>query len=379
VSRAVGVALAGAGLILAAFLFDASVLFVPGVAFIVLGGLIPAWIWLACRGVGVTRKVESDRVVEDQPLEARIELRRGELGMPGGEILDPLAGGAIRLSGSLSTMRGGRSTDVRVVARFTRRGRRRIEPPAVALSDPLGLVRMVRRGQSAAVTLLVLPRTERLRWLTPAAGVSFDTPVGAAALDALAATEVDGLRPYRPGTPASRISWPALARGAGLLERRLRVERDSGPLVVLDVRCSADHADRVDAAVRAAASLALELGRRAGCDLLLPGDRRLVHIDRDLGSWNGAHARLAMIEGGPDAVAPSLPSRPRSGAIFYVAADRNRLPERLLRGGQQAAVLVLPSELTPEMRHLPSFEVSGCRGYVLGATGRTSASKERAA
>src|SRR5947199_4686424 len=88
---------------------------------------------------------------------------------------------------------------------------------------------------------------------------------------------VSGLRPYRPGTPGSRISWPALARGAGLLGRRLRSDRDSGPLVVLDVRWSGPSA-RVDAAVRAAASLTVELARRSGCDLLVPGERRPVHI-----------------------------------------------------------------------------------------------------
>ena len=52
----------------------------------------------------------------------------------------------------------------------------------------------------------------------------------------LAAVDIDGLRPYRPGTPASRIHWAALARGAGLLERRLRADGDTRPLVVLDAR-----------------------------------------------------------------------------------------------------------------------------------------------
>ena len=55
-------------------------------------------------------------------------------------------------------------------------------------------------------------------------------------IEPMGATEVDGLRPYRQGTPASRIHWPALARGAGLLERRLRADTDSRPLVVVDAR-----------------------------------------------------------------------------------------------------------------------------------------------
>jgi uncharacterized protein (DUF58 family) len=374
----VGTALAGAALILAGLTFDASVLFVPGVAFALLGVVVPPWIWLASRGAGVSRALEADRVIEEQPLEALIEVRRGPLGLPGGELLDPLASAGMRIAGSPRAPGAGRRNTVRVVARFPRRGRRRFESPAVALGDPLGLVRIVRRGQAASQELLVLPRTERLQSLQRDSGGRSNTAGAAAALEALAATEVDGLRPYLPGTPASRISWPALARGAGLLERRLRADRESGPLVVLDARCTG-HPDRLDAAVRAAASLTLELARRAGCELLLPGERRALQIDPDLGTWAGAHARLALVEGGPDAPAPSLAFRPRIGPVFYVAADRDRLPARLLRGGQRGGVLVLPKELTPAVRHVASFEVSGCRGYLLGAAGSTAPRRERAA
>ncbi len=377
-SRAAGIALAGATLILAAFVFDSSGLFVPGVAFVLLGAVLPAWVWAAARGAQVSRRFEGERVLEDQPLEARIVVRRGPFGLPGGEILDPFAGGAVRISASPGKLGARRVSELRVLARFPRRGRRRFEPPVLTLADPLGLVRLRARGQSGSQSLLVLPRTEPLRWLRRDPGQRFDTPNGPVSTDALAATEIDGLRPYRAGTPASRISWPALARGAGLLERRLRAERDSGPLVVLDVRAAADGA-HVDAAVRAAASLTLELARRAGCDLLLPGYRRPIQIEPDLGAWAGAHARLALIEGGPNAPPPWTSIRPRAGAIIYVAAESGRLPARLLRGSQRAGVLVLPQELTPALRGVPSFEVSGCRGYVLTASGRTTRPRERAA
>ena len=377
-NRAAGIALAGAALVLAAFLFDASGLFVPGIAFLSLAAVIPVWIWWAAAAAGVSRRLDGERVVEDQPIEARIVIRRGALGLPGGEVLDPFAGGAITLSGASGRMRAGRVSEMRVVARFPRRGRWRFEPPALALADPLGLARVRTTGESGTQSLLVLPRTERLRWLRRDSGQRFASPGGPASLDALAATEVDGLRPYRLGTPASRISWPALARGAGLLERRLRAERDSGPLVVLDVRAAAD-GEHVDAAVRAAASLASALGKLSGCDLLLPGDRRPLQIEPDLGAWPGAHARLALIEGGPKAPPPSLTTRPRAGTIFYVAAEPGRLTAPALRAGHRAAVLVLPKELTPDVRCVPSFEVSGCRGYLVGASGRSTPLTERAA
>ena len=377
-TRAAGVALAGGALILAAFVFEASELFVPGIAFALLAATVPGWIWLASRGASVSRRLEADRVVEDEPLEAQIAVRRGALGLPGGEVLDPFAGGAIRLSGPLTAGGARRVSELRVVARFPRRGRRRFDPPTLTLADPVGLVRVRARDDGGSLSLLVLPRAERLRWLRRDPGQRLEAPTGPASLEAFAATEVDGLRPYRPGTPASRISWPALARGAGLLERRMRAERDSGPLVVLDVRAPAD-GDHVDAAVRAAASLALELARRTGCELLLPGDRRPLQIEPDLGAWPGAHARLALVEGGPEAPPPSMSIRPRAGTIFYVAAQSGRLPARLLRGGQRAGVLVLPEGLTPAVRGVPTFEVSGCVGYVLTASGRSAPPREQVA
>jgi uncharacterized protein (DUF58 family) len=359
------------------------------------------WIRWAAAGAGVSRRLDDERVLEGQPLEARIVVRRGPLGLPGGEVLDPFAGGAIALSAATGRTRAAigrpraathrppaslltgrprppRVSELRVVARFPRRGRWRFEPPALALADPLGLARVRKDGDSGSQSLLVLPRTERLTWLRRDSGQRFASPGGPASLDALAATEVDGLRPYRLGTPASRISWPALARGAGLLERRLRMERDSGPLVVLDVRAAAD-GEYVDAAVRAAASLTLALGQLAGCELLLPGDRRPLQIEPDLGSWAAAHARLAVIDGGAQAPPPSIPTRPRAGAIFYVAAEPGRVPAPLLGAGERGAVLVLPRELAPSVRCAPSFEVSGCRGYLVAAAGRAAPLRERAA
>jgi uncharacterized protein (DUF58 family) len=377
-SRAAGIVLAGGLLIIVAFAFDTSVLFVPGVAFVLIGLAVPPWIRLASRSTSVTRSFEVEQVLEDQPIEACIEVRGGPLGVPGGEVIDPLAGGSIALGGFLFAPRGGRTAEIRVVARFGRRGRRTLEPPALALRDPLSLYQMVRQSGDDTQTLLVLPRLERPKWSRDESGERLEQEAGAAAFEALAAVEVDGLRPYRQGTPASRISWPALARGAGLLERRMRAERESGPLVVLDARADGDD-EHVDAAVRAAASLTHELARRTGCDLLLPGDRRPVRIEADLAAWPPTHVRLALVEGGSEAPPPALLAHPRGGMIFYVAARGGQLPPQLMRGGHRGAVLVLPRDVQPPVRHPPRFEVSGCAGYLLTAGSRPQAPRERAA
>jgi len=375
VRRAGAAAIAGLGLILIALAFEAAPLFVPGVALVALGVAAPAWVKLASRGAHIDRRLDSDRVVEDEPIEATVEVRRGPWGLPGAAVDDPLAHEPISIRGPMSIISGGNSASVRIVASFPRRGVRRIEPPTLIVSDALELARVERVSASPTQEILVLPRTERVKWV-PGAGEKWRRATGAAPLEPFGATEVDGLRPYRQGTPASRIHWPALARGAGLLERRLRADTETRPLVVVDARCDGP-AEHLDAAVRAAASLVLELGTRTGCGLLLPGEYRPLEVETDLIAWSVAHARLALVEGGPQARAPGLAPGARSAQVLYVAATAHaRLPVGLASAGVRAAILVVPKALANHPRQQASFEVAGCVGFVVGAGRRV---RERAA
>jgi len=378
VRRAGAAAVAGLALILIALTFEAAPLFVPGVALVVLGVAAPAWVTLAAGNATIERKLESERVVEDEPIEATIEVRRGPWGLPGAAVEDPLAGEPISIRGPMSIISGGNTASVRIVASFPRRGVRRIEPPTLIVSDALELARVERLSASPAQEILVLPRTERVKWV-PGAGEKWRRATGAAPLEPFGATEVDGLRPYRQGTPASRIHWPALARGAGLLERRLRADTETRPLVVVDARVgeSARGSEHLDAAIRAAASLVLELGTRTGCGLLLPGEYRPLEVETDLIAWPVAHARLALVEGGPQARAPGLAPGARSAQVLYVAATAHaHLPAGLASAGVRAAILVVPKALANQPRQQASFEVAGCVGFVVGAGRRV---RERAA
>ncbi|HYB28540.1 MAG TPA: DUF58 domain-containing protein [Solirubrobacteraceae bacterium] len=364
--RAAAVLAAGLALILIALTFEAAPLFVPGIALIVLGLAAPAWVHLAARGAAIERRLDSDRVVEEEPIEATIEVSRGNWGLPGAAVLDPLAGKPVLIHAPMSLISGGRTASVRIVARFPRRGIRRIDPPSLVVADALELAHAMVVSPSPPQELLVLPRTERVRW-APGAGEKWRRAAGTASIEPLGATEVDGLRPYRHGTPASRIHWPALARGMGLLERRLRADTDSRPLVVVDARGSGPP-EHLDAAVRAAASLVLELGGRVGCGLLLPGEHRPLEVEPDLAAWPIAHAKLALIEGGPDTRAPGLAPGARSAQVVYVAATtQSRLPAGLAGAGVRAAVLVIPKPLVTQPLHDATFEVAGCVGFVVGA------------
>jgi uncharacterized protein (DUF58 family) len=368
--RALGAALSGIALALVAFMFDASPLLVPGIAFVLLGVAAPAWAWLSGRGVKVERTLQQQRVMEGELLEATLELSGGILGLPGGEVYDPLARGPMRLP------RGRRAT-VRVLARFERRGRRQLAPPRVLVRDPLDLARCRKEDPGAVHEVLVLPRVDPVQWAEAAAAGAMSSAPRTRA-DLLAAVEIDGLRPYRHGTPASRIHWPALARGAGLLERRLRVDGETLPLVVLDAREPESEED-LDAAVRAAASLTFELARHGGSRLLLPGERRAFAVESDLISWPAAHARLALVEGGAGTRAPS-PAGVRSamGSLFYITARRlERLPAALGMTAASVTVLVLPASLSASAGARASLSVSGCRGFVLGLRYRGGPSRAR--
>jgi uncharacterized protein (DUF58 family) len=359
-SRAVGVLLAGLGLMLIALAFDASQLMVPAIAFVLLGAGAIASVAAIVHGLTVTRRLDAERVLEDEPLEATVGVRGGALGVRGAELHDPIAGEPLRLRAK------GRSATIRLVARFERRGLYTVVAPELEVSDPFGFCHMTVRGTSPSQQVLVLPRTERVRWLGAGGGHQLDGPASARA-QALVAVEVDGLRAYQPGTPASRIHWPALARGAGLLERRMRADEDRRPLVVLDARGELPPG-QLDAAVRAAASLTVELARAGGCLLLLPWERRPVAIEPDLIAWAGAHARLALVGGGPRTPPPMLASaRQRPGPLIYVsAAPRERLPSAF---GLARAMLVVPTEVAPSSVR-PSLYVSGCVGGFVGHRAR---------
>jgi uncharacterized protein (DUF58 family) len=380
VRRARGIVAAGVGLTILARLFDAVPLYVPGVAFILIGLLAPAWTRLAARGATVERRLNIRRIVEDQPFEFELEVRYGRMPALSGAVLEPLVPEPIALG-----PRRRASTRTRS-ASFPRRGLRRLEPPALVIRDPFDLSRRVCPGRGAVHELLVLPRTEPI---LVAGGDATPTALGAifelaarTQRTAVAEVEMDGLRPYREGTSASRIHWAAMARGAGLLERRLRAESDSRPLVVLDAR-GADRPEDVDAAVRAAASITLELARRGGCALLLPGERRATQLDGGPGPWAAAHARLAMVDGGPGAPPPFLAGvGTRRGPTFYVAARQlRRLPVSADGVARAARVLVVPGRLPG---WAASFEVAGCSGYELRAhrggarVGATAGSRARA-
>lgn len=343
-------ALAGAG-------FDSPSLLVAGLALLALAAVAVVWVELA-RPTRLVRAPTPASVIEGEPYRLRIDAPGARVAPPAGRLVDgalerPLALGPRRRLG------------IEAELRLAGRGRRRLGAPRVEIRDPLGLWARHAQGSDAG-TLLVLPRVEPVlitgRGAASARPLALTGPEEGETLEARAIElEVDGLRPYRPGSAASRIHWPAVARTGELLERRLVAGGASAPLVVLDASRPAS-ATALDAAVRAAASLCVHLAGRSGCAALLGGDRRPTEIDSDLRAWPRVHARLALVEAGSPL--PAVAGAIRPGAVFWVtAAARPALP-RPLRSGLGPRYLVAPGQLPAAGA---AFAVAGCHGRAVAA------------
>jgi uncharacterized protein (DUF58 family) len=372
---AAATALLGLLLTLTAATFDAEPLYVPGVAMLLLAGLTTLWVAIGARGVRVKRTVGARRAIEEQPVQVDLIVSSGRVPLPSGLIEDEL------LPGPALMASGRQRTEVRINARFARRGRKVLPPPRIVVSDPFGLAtRTVYADDQAEV--LILPRLEPVV-APPGDGDGSGVTARRGRPSIAAEVDLDGLRPYRPGAAASRIFWPALARGGELMERRLRSDGDTRPLIVLDPRRPSREED-LDAAVRAAASLCVHLARAGGCALLLPGDRRPTVLESSLIGWPHLHVRLALVD---DRTGPNVAGlASRRGPLLYVAAHHPaRAPRALGHAVGGGRYLIVPGgeglpERAPGERRTERraggrravFTVAGCTGYELSGSRRVA-------
>jgi uncharacterized protein (DUF58 family) len=284
-------------------------------------------------------------------------------------VIEPL----LKMPLQLSKMPAGRDGKrrMRVEVRFGRRGRRKIEDARLVVRDPLGLAMREIEVSSDQSEVLVLPKIEPV--LRVEGGGAPGThnrgreggDEGGGGRAPAPDMELDVLRPYRPGAPATRIHWPTLARTGELMERRFVADPRARPLLVVDSRDPVGERE-LDAAMRAAASLAYHLARAGGCGVLLPGDRRPTLLRHDMRSFNEIHARLALLE--PSTSYPALAKRPGSGPVVWVTAS-HAIPSLPTRMG--AGWIVAPHPLAAGAP--AEFRVGGCIGQRLAAVWKEAA------
>jgi uncharacterized protein (DUF58 family) len=356
--RAPATAALGATFILAGLGFDLMGALLCGVALLSLAVGAVIWVELATRGGRLEREPGPRRLEEGVPYPLRIRLRRTLVPPPGGRLIEPLLERPVAVGPRWRKR-------LECVTWLDRPGRRRLESARLIVRDPLGLWRRELRS-GPGDQIVVLPRIDRVRWRAnggqprgSAAGSGHDGDASSRRRG-VAQFEVDGLRPYREGSPASRIHWPAVARTGEMLERHLVAGGEPRPLVVFDPRGGSEPGAR-ERAMRAAASLCAELARRGGCDLLLPGERRPLSIDSTLRAWPEAHVRIAISGEG---AAPALSAASSGGAVLWVTAGS--APPPFLGRNHPGSYVVAPTG----SRRSADFRVSGCFGYPISrATG----------
>ena len=355
---AVVTALLGLVLALTAATFDAEPLYVPAAAFVLLAVGAVAWVHLGSRRLEIARTVSARRVLEDDTVRIDIRVRTRSLALPAGLIEDPLLPAPAAIGAGRRTAHVAHRRAVRPArAQAPRRAERHRPRPVRARHAG-------RPGAGGEAEVLVLPRIAKV--VTPS-GEGDGTGLAARRGRPSVAAEVDldGLRPHRPGAPASRIYWPALARGGELVERRLRADTDTRPLVVLDPRGAAGDAP-LDAAVRAAASLAVHLARARRLRAAAPG-RPAADRARADARRVAARARAPRRRDRRPRPQPRAASRTAAAPVFYVAAAAPQRPPRALdaragrrprprRPGHDAGA---PRDL--HRRGLRGYELSGQR------------------
>jgi len=341
--------------------FDSPSLTVAGLGLMLTVLVCVAWVELA-RPRRIEREPGPATIVEGQSYPLRLRASGSPLPLPGGELRDPLLGRPFAVGPRWDRRL---AVDLPLVGR----GRRELAPAELELRDPLGLHARLLRGTHSG-EVLVLPRIEPVLAVghggagggrrSILAGIeegAASSPLDARAIE----LEVDGLRPYRVGSPASRIHWPVVARSGELIERRLIAGVDSAPLIVLDASAP-DDSEALDAAVRAAGSLCVHLAGRSACAILLPGDRRPAEIDPDLRGWPVVHARLALVDASHGA--PPISRAVRSGAVFWVVARSGARLPAALRLGSAPRYLVAPAL---SAAGAVAFTVAGLDGVRVGA------------
>jgi uncharacterized protein (DUF58 family) len=361
--RAPTAVLLGLAFVLGGAMFGSPSLYPPGIALVLIPLLAAGWVRLAALRLQLRREVPEGPLIEGVSYPLVHELSRGLVPAPGGVVADPL----------LEEPRPLTAGRIEAGVSFARRGRRELGFAEAVVSDPFGLSEARRRTADAGA-VVVLPRTEPIELTARGRGgrsLGFgERGAGGVGPDSWAAEfEIDGLRPYREGTPAARIHWPTVARTGELHERRITAGAGAARLVVLDPQRPLGEAE-LDAAVRAAASICLELAPGGGCSLIVGSEPRVIEIDSRLRGWPAAHHRLALVEA--DSGAPATRRIGRAGIVFWVSADLSAAAERRCRGlAAVRRVLVRPRpEGSGGSGRRAAFRVAGCEGIELSAAGR---------
>jgi uncharacterized protein (DUF58 family) len=243
-----------------------------------------------------------------------------------------------------------------------RRGRIELAGLTLARTDPLGLVRGVKRVRAEGA-VIALPRRYRLPALAlpgqrrfQQGGVTLATSVGDS-------EEFIGLREYRPGDPLQKMHWKSFARTGTPIVKEFQDEFFERHALVLDTASRSGEDAAFEEAVAVAASFVYAIDtRECLLDLLfVGGEVRTYTAGR--GQMQVSHM-LEVLAG----VAPSAPEAfgtlaravlGQRGALtscIVVLLDwdeeRQGFIEKMMKSGLEVRVLLVSEKEIPEKRNI---------------------------
>jgi uncharacterized protein (DUF58 family) len=252
------------GLVIGSYLLGTVEMLVVGIAALVL--VVAAALWLRFQAppiLAVSRRVHPDRLHVGS--EGRIDLLVENLGTRATPLLaatDWFDEGRRAARFLVPPLAAGATARAAYRIPTRRRGRYRVGPLAVAVTDPFGVARRSEPSAGEA-ELVVRPRVHDI--VAPVAvGSRISAEHEASAARAVVSDlgdEFVTLREYELGDDLRRVHWRSTARTGDLMIRQDEARWRSRAAVVLDVNPGAHDAASFEVAVEAAASVSARLAR----------------------------------------------------------------------------------------------------------------------
>lgn len=236
-------------------------------------------------------------------------------------------------------------------ARFVARGEHDVDPLRVAALVPLWLAQG-RPLRTDGARFVVVPKVARVISMTTGLNRRHQPGGVASASRTGEATDLLGVRPYRPGDPVRDLHARSWARHGSPMVREYQEEHLARVGVIIDGDTRAATAQHLEAALSLAAGVVARLGRgEAVVDLLVVGDEpQVLSSERAFGALDQVLDVLAAVQStapfsAERIFARLLPHLERLSSVVFVAlawdAARAGLATAIRSRGVDCSVLVV--------------------------------------
>ena len=268
----------------------------------------------------------------------------------------------------------GRAT-IELFARFSARGEHHLDRFQIAALVPLGLAQSA-PVRSEGLRFVVVPRIARVVRVTTPQNRRHQPGGVARASRTGDATDLLGVRPYRPGDPVRDLHARSWARVGFPVVREYQQEYFTRVGVVLDTDGTLRLGESLEAALSLAAGVIAQLCRgEALVDLLVVGEHvHVLPLGRSLGSLDQALDVLGAVRPGPALVPEALlarlgPHLGRLSSVVFIALRwdglRATVATKIRERGVGCTALVIGDRAAtePELRTVPRSAIE--RGEAL--------------